>query len=50
MFFSLTNTLATFQGFINKILIEKLNAFITIYLNNIFIYTKNEKEGYIKAI
>ncbi len=40
--FRLTNTPATFQGYINKILAEKLDVFIMVYLNEIFIYTKNE--------
>ena len=40
--FKLTNAPATFQGYINKILVEKLNVFVTVYLNDILIYTKNE--------
>lgn len=39
MVFSLSNTLANFQGYINNILAKKLDIFIiTIYLNNILIY------------
>lgn len=37
--FSLINVLATFQDYINKILAEKLDVFIIVYLNDIFIYT-----------
>ena len=48
--FGLTNTPAIFQGYINKILVEKLNIFTIVYLNDIFIYTKNEKKDYIKAV
>ena len=45
--FELTNILATFYGYINKILAEKLDVFIIIYLVDIFIYIKNKKKGYI---
>ena len=38
--FRLSNTLVNFQGYINKILAKKLNIFVIIYLNNIFIYIK----------
>ncbi len=50
MFFDLTNAPATFKGYINKILVEKLNVFVNVYLDNIFIYTKNEKKGHVEAI
>ncbi len=50
MLFGLTNTLATFQGYINKILAEKLDIFIIVYLDNIFIYIKSKKKKYIEAI
>ena len=41
MFFSLSNALAIFQGHVNKILVEKLDIFVIVYLDNIPIYTKN---------
>ena len=41
MSFGLSNALASFEGYINKILAEKLNIFVIIYLDNIFIYTKD---------
>ena len=41
MFFDLSNILAIFQGYINKILTKKLDIFIIVYLDNILIYTKN---------
>ena len=44
MLFELTNALATFQSYINKILAEKLHIFVIIYLNNILIYTKSKRE------
>ena len=37
MFFRLSNAPASFQGYINKILSKKLDIFVIIYLNDIFI-------------
>ena len=48
--FRLTNVLAIFQGYINKIFVEKLNVFVIVYFDNIFIYTKNEGEKHVKAV
>ncbi len=50
MLFRLINALATFQGYINKILAEKLDVFIIMYLNDILIYTKNEGKEHVQAI
>lgn len=41
MFFGLFNVLVSFQSYINKILIKKLN---------IFIYINNLKQGYINIV
>lgn len=41
MSFRLFNLPADFQGYINKILAEKLNIFVIIYFNNIFIYNED---------
>ena len=38
MFFGLSNILASFPDYINKILAKKLDVFMTIYLDNILIY------------
>ena len=38
---SLSNNPAIFQEYVNKILAEKLDIFMIIYLNDILIYTKN---------
>ena len=46
MLFSLINTLATFQAYINKVLFRLINYFIVIYLNNILIYFKLRKDYY----
>ena len=48
--FGLTNTLATFQGYINKIFAENLDVFVNVYLDNILIYTKNKEEDYVQAV
>ena len=50
--FSLINTLAIFQAYINKALFRLINYFIVIYLNNIFIYFKLREDhyAYIKII
>ena len=39
MLFGLSNASAIFQRYVNKILFEKLDIFIILYLNNILIYT-----------
>ena len=41
MSFNLFNAPASFQRYVNKILAEKLDIFIIIYLDDILIYTKN---------
>ncbi len=39
--FGLFNILVSFQVYINKILVKKLNIFVVVYLDNILIYTKD---------
>ena len=46
----LTNAPATFQSYINKILAEKLDDFVIMYLDDIFIFTKDERKSYVKAV
>ena len=48
--FRLSNAPASFQGYINKILAKKLNVFIIVYLDDIFIYTKDKGQGHIVAM
>ena len=45
----LSNTPASFQDYINKILAEKLNIFVIVYLNNIFIYMKDPSQAHVNA-
>ena len=42
MTFGLSNTPASFQGYINKILAKKLDVFVIIYLSDILIYTEDK--------
>ena len=48
--FGLSNALATFQGYVNKILAEKLNVFVIIYLDNILIYTEDLGQSHVDAV
>ena len=41
MLFGFSNALATFQGYINKILSKKLDVFVIVYLDDILIYIKD---------
>ena len=50
MFFRLFYTLVIFQDYINKILAEKLNIFIIVYLDDIFIYTKNSSQLHVNTV
>ena len=48
--FRLFNAPASFQDYINKILAEKLDIFIIIYLDDILIYTENSGQGHVDAV
>ena len=48
--FGLSNAPASFQGYINKILTVKLNIFVIVYLDDIFIYTKDLGQGYVETV
>ena len=50
MSFGLTNALASFQGYIKKIFAEKLDIFVIVYLDDILIYTKNDRDGHVSAV
>ncbi len=41
--FSLSNAPASFQGYINRILAEKLDIFVVVYLDDILIYTEDPR-------
>ena len=50
MFFRLSNAPANFQGYINKNLAKKLEIFVIVYLDNIFIYIKNPSKGHVETV
>lgn len=50
MSFGLSNTSASFQGYINKIFAEKLDIFVMIYLDDILIYTEDFGQSYVKSV
>ena len=48
--FGLFNAPVSFQGYINKILTEKLDIFVIVYLDDIVIYTKDQDQGHVEVI
>ena len=48
--FVLSTTPASFQGYMNKIPAEKLDFFIIVYLDNIFIYTEDPSLAYVNTV
>ena len=48
--FGLSNAPASFQGYINKILAEKLNIFVIVYLDDILIYTEDQGQDHVEAV
>ncbi len=50
MLFGLSNVSASCQDYINKILIEKLDIFIIMYLNNILIYNKDSGQPHVDLV
>ena len=50
MLFGLSNALINFQGYVNKILAEKLDIFVILYLDDILIYTKDLGQPHVEAV
>jgi hypothetical protein len=50
IFFKLINALVIFQRLINKALYKYFNNFVIIYLNDILIFIKENREEYIKKV
>ena len=48
--FGLSNAPASFQGYINKILAKKLNIFVIVYLDDVFIYIKDPGQDFVNAV
>ena len=50
MLFWLSNASASFQGYINNIPAEKLDIFVIVYLDDIFIYTKDLGQAHVNTV
>ena len=48
--FDLFNTPATLQVYVNKILAEKFDIFVVVYLDNILIHTKDLEQPHVEAV
>ena len=48
--FGLSNALVTFQGYVNKILAEKLDGFVIVYLNDIWIYIEDPGQLHVDTV
>ena len=48
--FGLTNAPASFQKYINKILAEKLDIFVIVYLDDILIYTEDDGDRHVVVV
>lgn len=48
--FGLSNLPTSFQDYINKILVKKLDILVVLYLNDILIYTKNFGQLYVDVV
>ena len=48
--FGLFNAPASFQGYVNKILAEKLDIFVMVYLGDNLIYTEDPGQAHGEAI
>ena len=48
--FGRTNIPASFQAYINKILVEKLDIIFIVYLDDILIYTENDGDSHVVVV
>ena len=48
--FGLFNAPASFQRYVNKILVEKLDVFVIVYFDDILIYTKDTGQCHVEAV
>ena len=48
--FGLSNALTSFQGYINKILAQKLDIFVVVYLDNILINIEDLGQLYVEVV
>ena len=50
MLFRLSNAPVSFQGYIKKISVEKLEIFVIVYLDEILIYIEDSDQRHMKTI
>ena len=50
MSFGLTNVLSSFHKVINKILVEKFDIFVIMYLNDILMYTYDNGDCHVTSV
>ena len=50
MLFSFSNIPVAFQSYVNKILAEKLDIFVIVYLDDILIYINNLGQLHVEAV
>ena len=50
MSFGLSSAPATFQRYVNKILAEKLDIFVIVYLDDILIYFEDPSQPHVEAV
>ncbi len=48
--FGLSNVPASFQDYINKIFVEKLDIFIVVYLDDILVYTEDPGQSHVDVV
>ena len=48
--FGLSSAPASFQGYINKIRAKKLNIFVIVFSNDIFIYIEDPGQAHVNAV
>ncbi len=48
--FGLSNALTSFQDYINKILAEKLDILVIVYLDDILIYIEDLKQPHVEVM
>ena len=50
MLFGFSNAPTIFQSYVNKILAQKWDIFVIVYLDNILIYTKDPSHPHVEAV
>ena len=50
MLFDFFNIPINFQNYVHKILAEKLDVFVIVYLNDILIYRKDAVQSHVEAV